>query len=172
MPKLLRVWLSKFLEKCKIIGKWCYDWRKKIREHVSKMEKEHSASITEESKQKLSEIDMKVKEYQEYVTKQEDVIAAVKALLKEPDESAFLKVGDSVWEAYMQFLAQFVYESYLYTYRSGGGFFFVCLFCFVLFCFCLFFCFVLFCCCFFYCFCFCFLNFSMWCNITSNFLLE
>ena len=66
---------------------------RKLREHVSKIEREHTESITEECKQKLSEIDMRVKEYQEYVRKQEDVIAAVKALLKEPDETAFLKVG-------------------------------------------------------------------------------
>ncbi|XP_072032313.1 E3 ubiquitin-protein ligase TRIM9-like [Amphiura filiformis] len=68
----------------------------KLRDFVTKMEKDQGEAITDESRQKIRELDVHLKEYQEYVRKQEDLIASVKALLKEPDENAFLKTASTM----------------------------------------------------------------------------
>ncbi|XP_072032636.1 probable E3 ubiquitin-protein ligase MID2 [Amphiura filiformis] len=70
----------------------------KLRDYISKTETEQRGVVVDESKQKMMMLEMQLREHQECLRKQDDVIDSLRALLKEPDDQLFLKTATSMKE--------------------------------------------------------------------------
>ena len=64
----------------------------KLRDFITKTANEKKGAIMEESCQKVAIIEGRLRAYEDYLRKQQDLMDSVRALLKEPDDNAFQKV--------------------------------------------------------------------------------
>ena len=68
----------------------------KLRNFITKTANEKQGAIIEESCQKVAVVEGRLRAYQDYLRKQQDLMDSVRALLKEPDDGAFQKVFEYI----------------------------------------------------------------------------
>ena len=64
----------------------------KLQEFITETANEKQGAIMEESRQKVAVVEGRLRAYQDYLRKQQDLMDSVRALLKEPDDNVFQKV--------------------------------------------------------------------------------